>query len=154
MCLSLACVSGIFAWLTPCLAKAASARALRVIYKLEEKPAKCPEGTPPHDSCVWLTGKTLVSDATWPEMRRFAIVSAPGPALPPACDTATTSGVLYGKHGRVHFRGKGYYCPKTDIAWYRYTFDAAQARHHDMPEHGTIHDVGSSNSETFTSSLK
>lgn len=152
LCLCLAPVSGVFAGTAPPPAAASATVALHVTYQVTEKPAKCPAGMHPQGGCVWLIGTALESAARWPEMRRLAIVDAPAPGLPAGCDTATSSGVLYGKHGNVHFKGRGYYCPKTDTALYRYNLDAAQAKRHDLPVHGTIRYTGSSNSEIFASS--
>lgn len=152
ICLCLASVSGALTWTAPAIAAAPAALPLHVTYEITEKPAKCPAGAHPQGGCVWLTGKALVASARWPEMRRLAIVDAPAPGLPAGCDTATTTGILYGKQGRVPFKAKGYYCPKTDTALYRYSLDAAAAKRHDLPVHGTIRYTGSSNSEIFASS--
>lgn len=154
LCLGLVTVSGVFAATAPPPAASSATTALHITYKVTEKLAKCPVGAHPRGGCVWLTGNARESGARWPEMRRLAIVDAPAPGLPAGCDTATSSGVLYGKHGNVHFNGKGYYCPKTDTALYRYTLDAAQAKRHDLPVHGTIRYTGSSNTETFASSAQ
>lgn len=150
----LASASGVFAGTVPPLAKASAAAPLHITYKVEEKPAKCPANIHPQGGCVWLIGQALASGVRWPDMRRLAIVDAPAPSLPAGCDRATTTGVIYAKQGRVQFSGAGYYCPKTDTALYRYTLDAAQAQHFDLPVHGTIRYVGSSNTETFSSSIK
>lgn len=154
LCVCLASTSGAFAGTMSPSAGPSKAVPLQVTYKVEEKPAKCPAGTHPQGGCVWLTGKALTPDTAWPEMRRLAIVDAPAPALPAGCNAATTTGVLQGKHGRIQFKGAGYYCPKTDTALYHYAFDTAQAKRSDLPVNGTIRYTGSSNSETFASSDK
>ena len=152
--LGLASLSGVLAWVAPPSAWASSALTLQVTYKVTEKSAKCPAATHPQGGCVWLTGKALNSHSPWTEMRRLASVGASAAALPAGCDSATTSGVLQGKHGTIHFKGAGYYCPKTDTALYHYTFDAAQAKRFELPVNGTIRYVGSSNTETFASSAQ
>lgn len=151
--LCLGSISGVCAATLPPAAAASVAPPLHITYKVTEKAAKCPAGMHPQGGCVWLIGQALESGSGWPEMRRLAIVDAPAPALPAGCDSATTSGVLYGKHARIQFKGSGYYCPKTDTAWYGYTFDAKDAKRFGLPVHGSIQYVGSSNTETFASSV-
>lgn len=133
---------------------AAAIPALHITYKLVEKPAGCPHGTPAKSECVTLAGTALESGTHWPRMRRLAIVDGPAPALPADCDTATTRGVLAGKQGKIHFRAAGYYCPKSDTAFYRYTLETAAAARFGLPLHGTIRYLGSSNTETFASSTQ
>lgn len=154
LCVCLAAASGVSAGTVASPAEVSAAVPLQVTYRVEEQPAQCPADTHPQGGCVWLIGKALESGTPWPAMRRIAIVGTPAPGLPAGCNSATTTGVLSGSHGSMHFKGEGYYCPKTDTAWYGYTFDAAQARRLILPLHGSIRYVGSSNTETFTSSAQ
>lgn len=153
MYLCFASMSGIFSAATP-LASAGPATSLHLIYQLRESIEKCPASTHAKLGCALLVGKALESDTGWAVMRRFAVVDAPKPGLPAGCAFATTHGRLSGKSGRIHFKGEGYYCPKTDTAFYRYTFNAAEAGRYGLPIHGVIRYVGSSNTETFTSSAQ
>ena len=153
LCFCLASMSGMFSAATP-LVSAAPAASRQFTYRLKESIAKCPANTHAKLGCVLLIGKALESDLGWAVMHRFAVVDAPKPGLPAGCASAITHGRLSGKSGMIHFKGEGYYCPKTDTAFYDYTFNAAEAERYGLPIHGVIRYVGSSNSETFTSSAQ
>lgn len=131
---------------------AGSARTLAV-YKTGDHFVKCPAGVHAKTGCVELTGKALTS-THWPELKRFAVVDAASPHIPAGCLTATTTGTLSGKDDVVRFTATGYYCPDTDTAWYRLSFDPADAKRFGLPRHGRIRYIGKNNTETFRASVK
>lgn len=135
-------------------AEAASALPLQITYRLKEKPIHCPADARSNTQCVLLAGKAVKAGTRWPEMRRLAVVGRSAPGLPKGCVSAATSGTLSGKSGVLHFKGQGYYCPQADMAWYRYEFNAAQARRRGLPWRGVIRYVGRSHTETFSSSAQ
>lgn len=133
----------------PRAAPSSAAAWTLAIYKLSEQAAHCPANMHAQLGCVQLKGKAL-SAGTWSNMQRIAAVNTAAHEIPAGCVTATTVGTLVGEDGTLHFTGAGYYCPKTDTAWYRLDFDAAGAKHYDLPQHGFIHYRGKDNTETFT----
>jgi len=121
------------------------------VYKTRDKFTRCPAGVHPKIGCVLLTGKAIGA-FEWTNLNRIAIVDGPSPNIPAGCVVATSSGTLSGKRGVIHFKADGYYCPKTDTAYYHYDFDASEAARFRLSEYGTISYVGRNKTETFSTS--
>lgn len=115
------------------------------------RPAACPAGTAPAMRCFRVTGRAIgVSRAQWRTLDRIAFVGGDRTAdVPPRCIPATTRGRLTGPEGTVRFFARGYFCPRTERAQYRYRL-AHPSRASNLARRGLIVYDGHSNIERFT----
>lgn len=109
----------------------------------------CPKGVHAKDRCLLVTGKNVNKRAFWTKFRRTAFLDVPGTQPPAGCMGAITDGSLISAQGELHFKGTGYYCPKTWAAVYHCSFDETEAQKFGIPIDLTINYDGRRESETF-----
>lgn len=119
------------------------------VFKPEDHPVACPAGTQPKNGCLAVSGKSDDAASPWSGFARTAYLDGPGPGAPEGCIVVSTRGELDSTRGSLHFTAEGHYCPKVDVAQYRYTLDAAEARQFGLPPHGILDYDGPKGTETY-----
>jgi hypothetical protein len=124
--------------------------AILLTFSPHDSEISCPKEVHAKDRCLLVTGKNVEKRSLWSKFRRTAFLDVPGSGVPAGCVGAMTSGSLLSAQGELHFKGSGYYCPKTWAAVYHCSFDEADAQKFGVPVDLTINYDGRRDTETFT----
>ncbi len=142
--------SGIVLGISPAQQPPSQAPAAQLLtFSPHDSEISCPKDVHAKDRCLLVTGKNVNKRDPWAKFRRTVFLDVPATQPPAGCMGAITAGSLISAQGELHFKGTGYYCPKSDAAVYHCSFDEAEAQKFGISVDLTINYDGRRESETF-----